>query len=577
MTYNESDTPNTINAPAAPLSRREWLGWLGAFSLATAAFCASVIISPFDHLGGEPLGDRGTNLWNLWWVYYAVFERVQSPLWCDMVFAPWGVDLRFHTLSLGNGLLASPLTALAGPVFACNALFLLWTALTGVFAAAWARGHGAGLAPAGLAGFIAAFGPYRFNHLEHLNLFSTAPLFLSFYSCDRMFESNSKTRSLLFALSWAFTALVDWYYAIFAGIYWVLRFGLHLYMEPDRSKTLLSPSLYLPVFSMAVLVYLYFIAGASSRPAIQPDDMPLSVAAFWSLDLIHLVAPIWSLNNLPWADIEAGSEFLLNPGLIVLMFGAIGIFSRNAALKHKRFLGFVALTFFLISLGPVLKCAGAPVAIAGIPLYLPTAIYSFVPVLDSMRVFTRFSYIGFVVLALFAGIAINGFFLTLRFRWAYICVWALALGVIITEIGYSPPNMTHYIPSPLFAEIENGPVQEFPLGSKEFGFFAYHQTIHRQPVCLAEFSRLGSYQKAYLNAFPVFNAIPDNREPEYRQRIQALFEHSGDAFPFRVMIRYQYPDLVSDSQKWGDDGNVLIYHELPASAPMSRYFDFVIE
>ena len=94
---------------------------------------------PTGHLAAPPLGDKGTNLWNLWWVYYALLEKHVSPLRCGMIFIPWGCDLRVHTLSLANGVLAMPLTGLLGPVITYNLLFLLWTWFTAVFAALWMR------------------------------------------------------------------------------------------------------------------------------------------------------------------------------------------------------------------------------------------------------------------------------------------------------------------------------------------------------------------------------------------------------------------------------------------------------
>src|SRR5271157_1732997 len=44
-------------------------------------------------------GDSYQNLWNLWWVGYAVFTLHTSPYFTNMLFYPVGADLVTHTLS----------------------------------------------------------------------------------------------------------------------------------------------------------------------------------------------------------------------------------------------------------------------------------------------------------------------------------------------------------------------------------------------------------------------------------------------------------------------------------------------
>ncbi|MDP8243100.1 MAG: hypothetical protein P9L94_03390 [Candidatus Hinthialibacter antarcticus] len=548
---NKTSEASASPGPSQSPSWREASAWAGFFSLCTFALCVPVILNPSSHLADIPLGDKGTNLWNLWWVYYAVFERHVSPLWCDIVFYPQGVDLRFHTLSLANGLLAAPLTAIAGPNIAYNALFLLWTILTGAFASLWARGRGLGVFAAAFVGVIAAFSPYRFSHLIHLNLFSTACIFCAFWLCDRMVHSPNKISVLLFTLSWIWTALTDWYYAIFVGLYWLL----HLFFSiKKQNRQILASCAVLPALCMGLLVYLYFFLGAANRPEIQPDDVPIQIAAFWSLDLLHLLCPAWALDWLP-INLASDSEFRLHPGLLVMLFGAWGVFSITT-LKSKRFLLTCAIIFFLISLGPVFKFGNAPIVIFGVPLYSPTLLYGFLPMVDSMRVFTRFAFIGFAILSLFAAIKIERMTQTFSSKPLRYSLWVITIVILILESGWRFPTIQRYSPPQFVKQNLSGAVQEFPYApSRLSGLHLYHQTFHHQPIAIVEFSRLGGYRNNYIRKYKLFDTLSATTQ---ENPLPALIRASdGDLpLPIEVMVVYTKADSTKSTQlsiEWPDE------------------------
>ena len=58
----------------------------------------------------------------------ALVERVTNPLFTDLLYAPTGVSLYFHTLNPFNGLVTLPIQLAAGLIPAYNAVvFLSWT------------------------------------------------------------------------------------------------------------------------------------------------------------------------------------------------------------------------------------------------------------------------------------------------------------------------------------------------------------------------------------------------------------------------------------------------------------------
>ena len=451
-----------------------------------------------------------------------------------MVFYPQGVDLRFHTLSLANGLIAAPLTALAGPVISHNVLFFAWTTFTGVFASLWARGHGLSVYAAALVGVIAAFSPYRMNHLIHLNLFSTACVFCAFWLCDRMFNSQSKAAIFLFSLAWIWTALTDWYYAIFVGLYWLLRI---LFSIKNKTGIKHSIQITLPTVVMGMLVYLYFFMGASQRPTIEADSVPVQVSAFWSFDLLHLVTPTWALGEI--IDISNESEFLIHPGLFILLFGVWGAI-RSKQIRSKIFLLVCAGLFFFLSLGPMLKFNQSPIEIAGFPLVSPTILYSVLPMLDSMRVFTRFAYVGFVILSIFAALNLERFINRLNTPQLRLTTWIAIAALFLIETGYKYPAVEKYEPPIQIAQDINAPIfLATYLDTRYSGLAMYHQTIHHQPIAIAEFSRLGGYKQQYLTKYRLFEAISVKlfNEP-YSNQINAF---PGDLpLPIETMAVYSF-------------------------------------
>ncbi len=60
--------------------------------------------------------DGWQNYWNLWWVRQALLVEHTHPWFTDMLYAPVGVSLLFHTLNLFNGLTDSADTACLGVV-----------------------------------------------------------------------------------------------------------------------------------------------------------------------------------------------------------------------------------------------------------------------------------------------------------------------------------------------------------------------------------------------------------------------------------------------------------------------------
>ena len=82
-------------------------------------------------------------------------------------------------------------------------------------------------------------------------------------------------------------------------------------------------------------------------------------------------------------------------------------------------------------------------------------------------------------------------------------VMALCLGVFLCETEWRPPRL--YPTPPLQSTLAQtrGPILELPFTPSTLsGYHLYHQTIHHQPIFIAEFSRLSKFKARYLENYP---------------------------------------------------------------------------
>lgn len=514
----ESTNENKPTPVASHISRRivksDGVLFILVFSILTAIFCHPIILNPQGHLFQRPIGDKGTNLWNLWWVYHAIFDRHTSPLYCDIIFTPWGCDLRYHTLSVVNGVLASPITAYSGPNVAYNTLFVFWTFLTGVFAALWARQFTLNKSFSILVGIIAAFNPYRCAHQIHLNLFSTAWIFLAFYFCERMIQTMQKRYITGFTLAWLLALFTDWYYGLYVGLYWSIRmlfvyfpFKQNAFSIIKMIKTILIPLL----FVVFALFCYFYKPNALSFQKVFIDPINPKFAAFWSLDILHLLFPPWAIDwlNLPLASLFNSSEFYFHPGIsfIILFVGFSGFaFKNNKCTVWILFI--LAILFLVFSLGPVLEFNQWILQIGTFPVLAPASLFEFVPFLTVIRVFARFAYLGFIFLVMIGLLGFQSFLLH-RFPKLHSTVTLIPLAALFfIETQWEWPRMKDYS---VKIETFSGPhtsILELPFTpSKLSGLHLYHQTLHQKPIFVVEFSRLTRYKQRYLKAFPIFSFL----------------------------------------------------------------------
>ena len=99
---------------------------LAGYFVATLLFTWPLAGSLTTAIPGDSF-DGWQNYWNQWWIKLALVDRLTWPLHTDILYAPTGVNLYFHTLNPFNGLATLPIQLVGGLIPAYNAVvFMSW-------------------------------------------------------------------------------------------------------------------------------------------------------------------------------------------------------------------------------------------------------------------------------------------------------------------------------------------------------------------------------------------------------------------------------------------------------------------
>jgi hypothetical protein len=149
----------------------------------------------------------------------------------------------------------------------------------------------------------------------------------------------------------------------------------------------------------------------------------------------------------------------------------------------------VALTFFVLALGPVLHIGGRTALLpGGRELPLPYALVNRLPFLDIMRSISRLDVIVMLSLAVLAALGLEA--LGRRGRGAWLPVAALALVLfefLPAPYPVSPPDTPAWYET-LAKDPRPGAVLNLPVNWDRPWYLLY-QTVHRKPLSAAYISR----------------------------------------------------------------------------------------
>jgi hypothetical protein len=382
---------------------------------------------------GDLLSDRDQNLWNLWWVKWALLDHPTNLYHTPLLYYPDGVDLYAHTLALPNGLIGLIPQVLGGLAAAYNTviLFALVLAIYGGFRlvryvvarGAAGRYYSAAVTGAALAGGI-AFGlnTYGLDALKgqtEVLSYGWMPLYAEAWL--RAWDTGSRRAALLAGVFFAITLLTNFYYAVYLALFSLVylawraltaaRTGGGLRAFVPRAAPLLG------LMALPGLVLLPYLAGLAN--SVLSHTFALDAAeqqAHTSADLLSFLVPPrvhpWLGAGAPWwGVVNPAVHDYVWPGWIAPGLGIIGLIAQR---RNRAAWGWAlgAGAAAVLALGPVLQINGTPT----IPL--PWALLQGLPVFSYIGKVERFLVLTRLLLAPLIGWGTLALLMWSRRKWA---------------------------------------------------------------------------------------------------------------------------------------------------------------
>ncbi|MBX3025052.1 hypothetical protein KF840_09095 [bacterium] len=557
-------------SPSPPARRRRWgvasarrradLSLLLYVPLAAALLPSLTLRLWRDVASGDGWGDSFQNLWNLWWVGHAL-GRGESLYQTDLLFWPERSSLLFHTLTPANGVLSLPLQWLVpgvdGLVTSLNLLTLLSFALTGLAAHLLARDHGASSLGAWSAGFLAMSLPYRFWHLNHLNLLSTQWALFTLLFLDRALTRRAWRSALAAAACAALTTYSDYesavYTALAAAVLVVWRLPPLLRDRAAARRALAAIAL---CVGCALVLHLP-LAAALWQQRGDPPRLPSPLeAASLSANLLGIAqpAPISFLHQAwPPAALSrdhglAGDEVSLGPlflaGLVVLT----ACRPRRAPLLWLTLGGL----FCVLSLGPSLHVGNTTTLVGEMPY---AWLLRWLPWLGLGRSPVRMGGMAGLFLAIAFGILVAPRAGAARRPWTAPRLLEIALlaGLVLERYPRLPPAMeTPRVPA-FYAALASDPepfaIMPTPVDYYHQQVYMFWQTVHGKPVTSGGGARASAGTGQWLAAY--------RRAPADRR--QALLQQAN--------VRYVVEHAARHDELLAGEPRVVVVPPLPPPAP----------
>jgi hypothetical protein len=433
---------------------------------AYAASCVAVLWPAVRHfrtaylLGG---GDGFVFVWAWWWLPQRLASG-SSPFDGTGLFHPVGVDLSLTTTAPLVSLASWPVRALFGPAAQINAVQLGSTFATALLTYALARRVTESRPAAFLAGAAFAFAPYRFVHLSHLNLVNTWTIALALLLFLRFLDAPGTGRGCALGAAVGSSFLVDPQLTVLVLTSLVVIAACRWRTVVTAARSLVLGGLVALVAALPLLIPM-----AAALRAGEADTLPgLGGAQLYSSDVLSWVVPS-PLGLLSPFNPALSLEGVVAPGVVLLCLAVIGreVVPREA----RRMWVMLALTAFILSLGPFLHLAGRTGSgfnVAGVDFAVPLPFLALrlIPGVDALRVPGRFGILGVLAIDLLAAQTLGAL---LSRRRSSTVIAALAAVSFLTAAELLPshlPSSSARTPAPYQAiarDPDPGAVLELPL------------------------------------------------------------------------------------------------------------------
>ena len=169
---------------------------------------------------GDPAGDLGVYIWNVWIFRHELIRHAHLPFSTDHVFGMTGAaDFSLHNFTPIAGALGTPLVGPLGVVAAFNVVMLVLMAATGIGTFALARQLGLGRGASWCAGALFMAAPaLTARETAHFSLVIAAPLPLFLWALLRTLDRLRVRDAVLVGAVTALATYSDAYYGIYCAL-----------------------------------------------------------------------------------------------------------------------------------------------------------------------------------------------------------------------------------------------------------------------------------------------------------------------------------------------------------------------
>lgn len=559
---------------------------IGRIAAVALAYLISVLILTYPliryfnefFIGG--LEDGSMSYWGMWWFKFSLLDLGTSPLHTDYLFYPEGISLVFHSMPKLLGIINIPLQSLFGLTAGYNILVIATFVGTGL-TTYWLSYHLLRQQlPAIIAGAIFMLSPYRWGQISHLTLLSTIliPVYILLLINGReSLEADNGRHWLYFGfagIALGLTAYDTEYYAVFLVLFTLLYLAYQFPFK-DRAQglsswtrllagTALSLALAVLVFSPMLVAVIVEVARHGNYAAGSA-----SLAARYASDLMNMFLPGEGsaylggvFSGLQQTLAEAEPSYL---GWTPLALAGIGVY-RYRRNRDVWFWVAVALLFIILAIGPFPFrpyhfLPGFMDRIRG-----PFVIFSQLPLVDGIRVPSRFICMTSLSVALLAGYGLKAgseFLKEKSAGKALLFTGALVVGLLLF-VEYKPGAIfsSAQFPQAYEAIAESGAegaLLIIPLGW-ENGFVSYgdenswtmlSQTLHKKPMVGGMVARVPKEKLAEQAETPVlrFLSDPAGRDPDQADKDPAIIEGFFREYGVRFIVCNKVmPDIYFDGK-----------------------------
>ena len=288
------------------------------------------------HLLGDPTGDTGVYVWNVWIFRHEILRHAHLPFSTQHIFGfTGGADFALHNYAPLAGLVGAALIAPLGLVGTFNTLMIAAIAASGCGAFVLARHLGLSRGAAWAAGALFMAAPcLTARQTAHFSLVLAAPLPLFLWALLRTIDSMKARDAILVGIFCAAATYCDAYYGIYCGVMGIAVLFVHFVSV----ETCPSASSFRRLIAIDALIGLISLAIAW-QILTDPTDI---VLAGVTIGLDTLYTPMLALSGL----IVVRAWMVHRP--------VVRIDDPDGRLRPLARLGGVAVTVALSLLAPVL-------------------------------------------------------------------------------------------------------------------------------------------------------------------------------------------------------------------------------